>query len=284
MQKYYYLDKNIVVNEHKCYVLGVYDKPLENAQDFFRMFFKDETLEVTYYLGEEIPSVPVMNGDVVRPVNPRELVELGFIALDDGAYIEGDNIIKIDSPSWQYMWNKDEKKWIPNPEKLLDGEYIEGDEIKSVDIPTSLVVPKWNKELHIWQEGATQEEIKEHYFDMINKFKAEILEVGFDFNGHQQKCREKDLALLGNAIAANEDAQVYSKTPVSHWSFNDHDVVEMSLEELKKLRIDGATFVQAIFKVEAQLKASNPNVQFTKQDFISKINEISEVKCYENIR
>ncbi len=280
MQKYYYLDKNIVINEHKCYVLGVYDEPLENAQEFFRMFFKDETLEVTYYLGEEIPSVPVMNGDVVRPANPRELVELGFITLGDGAYIEGDNIIKIDSPSWQYMWNKDEKKWIPNPEMLRDGEYIEGDEIKSVDMPTGLVVPKWNKELNIWQEGATQEEIKEHYFSMINIFKSEILAVGFDFNSHQQKCREKDLALLGNAIAANEDAQPFATIPVTHWSFNDHDVIEMSLDELKKLRIDGATFVQAIFTVEAQLKASNPNVQLTKQDFISKINEISEVKCF----
>lgn len=280
MQKYYYLDKNIVINEHKCYVLGVYDEALENAQDFFRMFFKDKTLEVTYYLGEEIPSVPVMNGDVVRPANPRELVELGFITLDDGAYIEGDNIIKVDSPSWQYMWKENEKKWIPNPELLRDGEYIEGDEIKSVDIPTGLIVPKWNKELKAWEEGATQEEIKEYYFDMINKFKAKILEVGFDFNTHQQKCREKDLALLGNAIAANEDAQPFATIPVTHWSFNDHDVVEMSLDQLKKLRIDGATFVQAIFRVEAQLKASNPNVQFTKQDFISKINEISDVKCF----
>lgn len=283
MQKYYYLDKNIVINEHKCYVLGVYDEPLENAQDFFRMFFKDETLEVTHYLGEEIPTVPVMNGDVVRPANPRELVELGFIALDDGAYIEGDNIVKVDSPSWQYMWNKDEKKWIPNPEMLRDGEYIEGEEIKSVVMPIDLVVPKWNKELKIWEERATQKEIKEHYFDMINKFKAEILEVGFDFNSHQQKCREKDLALLGNAIAANEDAQVYSKTPVSHWSFNDHDVVEMSLEDLKHLRIAGATFVQTIFLVEAQLKSANPDILLSKESFINKVDELCVVKCFKNL-
>lgn len=283
MQKYYYLDKNIVINEHKCYVLGVYDEPLENAQDFFRMFFKDETLEVTHYLGEEIPTVPVMNGDVVRPANPRELVELGFIALDDGAYIEGDNIVKVDSPSWQYMWNKDEKKWIPNPEMLRDGEYIEGEEIKSVVMPIDLVVPKWNKELKTWEDGATDEELKEYYFNKINTYKAEILEVGFDFNSHQQKCREKDLALLGNAIAANEDAQPFTTVPVTHWSFNDNDVVEMSLEELKKLRIAGATFVQAIFTVEAQLKASSPNVKLNKQDFISKINEMSDVKCFNEV-
>ena len=168
-------------------------------------------------------------------------------------------------------------------ELLQDGEYIEQGKIIIVPAPGNLLKKKWDKTAHVWGEGATVEELKEYYFNKINTYKAEILEVGFNFNGHQQKCREKDLALLGNAIAANEDAQPFATIPVTHWSFDDNDVIEMSLDELKKLRIDGATFVQAIFTIEAQLKASSPNVQFTKQDFISKINKISEVKCYENI-
>ena len=155
------------------------------------------------------------------------------------------------------------------------------DIIKPVLVPPYILKEKWNAEKQCWEEGATEEEVKEHYFNIINTYKSEILEVGFDFNGHQQKCREKDLALLGNAIAANEDAQVYSKTPVTHWSFNDNDVVEMSLDELKKLRIDGATFVQTIFIVEAQLKASVSNLKLTKEEFISKINEISTVKFFD---
>lgn len=155
------------------------------------------------------------------------------------------------------------------------------DIIKPVLVPPNIIKEKWNAEKQCWEEGATEEEVKEHYFNIINTYKSEILEVGFDFNGHQQKCREKDLALLGNAIAANEDAQVYSKTPVTHWSFNDNDVVEMSLDELKKLRTDGATFVQTIFIVEAQLKASVSNLKLTKEEFISKINEISTVKFFD---
>lgn len=167
-------------------------------------------------------------------------------------------------------------------ELLQDGEYIEQGKIIIVPAPGNLLKKKWDKTAHVWGEGATVEELKEYYFNKINTYKAEILEVGFDFNGHQQKCREKDLALLGNAIAANEDAQVYSKTPVSHWSFNDHDVVEMSLEDLKHLRIAGATFVQAIFTVEAQLKASEANILLEKQDFIKKVDELSTVKCFKS--
>lgn len=167
-------------------------------------------------------------------------------------------------------------------ELLQDGEYIEQGKIIVVPAPKTLLKKVWDVQSHTWKEGATDEELKEYYFNKINSYKAEILQIGFDFNGHQQKCREKDLALLGNAIAANEDAQVYSKTPVSHWSFNDHDVVEMSLEDLKHLRIAGATFVQAIFTAEAQLKASEANILLEKQDFIKKVDELSTVKCFKS--
>lgn len=166
-------------------------------------------------------------------------------------------------------------------ELLQDGEYMESGIIKIVPAPETLLKKAWDRESRTWKEGATEEEITDNYFTKINKYKAEILENGFDFNGHQQKCREKDLALLGNAIAANEDAQPFATTPVTHWSFNDHDVVEMSLDELKKLRIDGATFVQAVFIIEAQLKATQPNILLEKQDFIEKIDELSTVKCFK---
>lgn len=166
---------------------------------------------------------------------------------------------------------------------LVDGEYIEQNQIIVVPVPEGLLEKVWNKETHTWKEGATDEELKEFYFNKINSYKAEILEVGFDFNEHQQKCREKDLALLGNAIAANEDAQVYSKTPVTHWSFNDNDVIEMSLEDLKQLRIAGATFVQTIFLVEAQLKSASPDILLSKENVINKVDELCVVKCFKNL-
>lgn len=166
---------------------------------------------------------------------------------------------------------------------LADGEYIEQGQIIIVPAPEGLLKKVWNKDTHTWSEGATQEELKDVYFDLINKYKAEILEVGFDFNKHQQKCREKDLALLGNAIAANEDVQPFATVPVTHWSFNDGDIVEMSLDELKKLRVDGAMFVQTVFIVEAQLKAASPDVLLSKEYFIEKVDELCVVKCFKNL-
>ena len=154
--------------------------------------------------------------------------------------------------------------------------------IEFMPVPPYILKEKWNVGKQCWEEGATEEELKEHYFNMINTYKSEILEIGFNFNGHQQKCREKDLALLGNAIAANEDAQSFTTVPVTHWSFNDNDVIEMSLEDLKHLRIAGATFVQAIFTIEAQLKASEANILLEKQDFIKKVDELSTVKCFKS--
>lgn len=179
---------------------------------------------------------------------------------------------------------REEKILLDNKVELLqDGEYIEQGKIIVVSAPEALLKKVWNKENHTWSEGAAPEELKEFYFDLINKYKAEILEVGFNFNKHQQKCREKDLALLGNAIAANEDTQPFATVPVTHWSFNDGDIVEMSLDELKKLRVDGAMFVQTVFIVEAQLKAASPDVLLSKEYFIEKVDELCVVKCFKNL-
>lgn len=172
-------------------------------------------------------------------------------------------------------------------ELLQDGEYIEQGKIIVVPCSEGLLKKKWDKTAHVWGEGATVEELKEYYFNKINSYKAEILQIGFDFNGHQQKCREKDLALLGNAVSALDDMQTFKVIEEEHqinWAFNDNDIVSMTETDLRELRMLGAIFINTVYGVETQLKTSSPNLQLTKQDFISKINEISEVKCYENIR
>ena len=175
-------------------------------------------------------------------------------------------------------------------ELLEDGEYIEAGEIIVVEYDESLGYIKrtWNKETHIWYEGAIPEELREKYYSIINTSKAEILENGYLFmdnleGKHQQKCRDKDLALLGNCIAAHEDASTFSPEGElkTLWAFNDGDTLEMNLTELKKLRLQGAMFVQAVFNIESQLKARESNVKFTKNDFIELINSNSDIKCWE---
>lgn len=168
-------------------------------------------------------------------------------------------------------------------ELLQDGEYIEQGKIIIVPCPEGLLKKKWDKTAHVWGEGATVEELKEYYFNKINTYKAEILEVGFNFNGHQQKCREKDLALLSNAVSALDDMQTFKVIVEEHqinWAFNDNDIVSMTETDLRKLRISGAIFINTVYKVEAEFKASTPVADFKKENFISKINEMSEIKCF----
>ncbi|MFR4480080.1 MAG: hypothetical protein ACLUBL_13150 [Fusobacterium sp.] len=170
-------------------------------------------------------------------------------------------------------------------ELLQDGKYIEQGKIIIVPAPGNLLKKKWDKTAHVWGEGATVEELKEYYFNKINTYKAEILEVGFDFNGHQQKCREKDLALLSNAVSALDDMQTFKVIVEEHqinWAFNDNDIVNMTETDLRELRMSGAIFINTVYGVEAQLKASEANILLEKQDFIKKVDELSTVKCFKS--
>lgn len=179
-------------------------------------------------------------------------------------------------------------------ELLEDGEYIQDGKLIVVKYDEKLGYLKraWNKETHVWYEGATPEELQEKYYSIINTSKAEILENGYLFidnleGKHQQKCRDKDLALLGNCIAAHEDAATFSQETEelkTLWAFNDGDALEMNLTELKKIRLQGAIFVQIVFSVEAQLKAQESNIKFTKNNFIELINSNSEIKCWEDLK
>lgn len=174
--------------------------------------------------------------------------------------------------------------------ELADGEYIKDGKLITVEYDEKLGYLKkaWNKTEHIWYESATEEELQEKYYSIINTSKVEILENGYLFvdnlgGKHQQKCRDKDLALLGNCIAAHEDVATFSQETEelkTLWAFNDGDTLEMNLTELKKLRLQGAMFVQVVFSVEAQLKAQDSNIKFTKSDFIELINFNSDIKCW----
>lgn len=286
MAVYYISNESIDNFESTMQIIyqGVEDKIL--SEEEIKEQNKEELYKDTTIFESDSPFVgyPIRENDTIRAATKVELVQLGYQELEDGEYIENDELIKIERPSWQYKWVSESKKWIPDETKLHEGQYAEEDNI--VDVPYNdnlgYVTPHWNAETHVWEDISTDEEKLAYYKELINTLKAKILEQGYNYNEHQQKCRDKDLALLGNAIAANEDASTYATDIETVWSFNDGDVVKMSLDELKLLRIQGAVFVQAIFTVEAQLKAGEVNIHFTGKEFIEKVNEISDVKCYFN--
>ncbi len=54
--------------------------------------------------------------------------------------------------------------------KLPEGQYISGEEIITVEIPSNLLKAIWNKEAHIWEEGATREELIEERKNKIVQY------------------------------------------------------------------------------------------------------------------
>lgn len=56
-------------------------------------------------------------------------------------------------------------------ELLQDGEYVEAGEIIVAEVPDNLIKKVWNKEMHIWEEGATREELIEERKNKILEYK-----------------------------------------------------------------------------------------------------------------
>lgn len=220
---------------------------------------------------------PIIQGDTIRPATEKELVDLGIITLKEGEILEGDNIKKVPQPSWQYKWES--PNWVIDDSKLQDGEIIENGAIKTVPIPTELFIPKWVRPN--WIENATDEEKENIHNQLIDNLKSELLEDGYIYSDkakttHQQKCRDKDLAYLGNAIASMQDASI----PTMKWYFNNGDMLELTLEEIKGLRTKGALFVSNVFNIEAKLKEQTPTKNLTLIMFKDEVDKISEVKCF----
>lgn len=128
-------------------------------------------------------------------------------------------------------------------EKLVDGE------IQTVDKPLELILPIWNgKE---WVESYTEED----KFRDIDTIKVNLLEEGYEWKGHKQKCRNKDVSLLVNTIGALRDLETMEGSPKRiTWYFNDNEGVEMNVQELSELRLHGLEFIQAVYDVENRYK------------------------------
>lgn len=163
---------------------------------------------------------------------------------------------------------------------VLDvGEVYQDGVIIKKEPSDDLFKPKW--EYPNWVESMLQEEQEEYHNKLIDTLKAELLEDGFIYSdkaktSHQQKCRDKDLSYLGNAIASMTDASI----PTMKWYFNNEDMLELSLEDMKGLRANGSIFLSVVFGIEAQMKAEKPTKNISLETFKDKVDATSQVKCW----
>lgn len=152
--------------------------------------------------------------------------------------------------------------------KLNIGEIIEEKKIIVIEKPKNLISPIWNFKAKKWEENYT----KEQYLKDIDKVKAQVLTNGYEWNGHQQKCRDKDVAFLESVISTQKDYKAdFGKDLIVEWAFNDNDRdIPMTLKETKALKYTGQAFMQKVFKVEGILKKQEPQ-EITFEKFIEMI-------------
>lgn len=87
-------------------------------------------------------------------------------------------------------------------ELLQDGEYVEDGEIIVVEAPDNLIKKTWDKNTHIWKEGATREELIEERKNKILEYKKlkddkkDLEESGFS--------SEEEILMLSEKMALLE--------------------------------------------------------------------------------
>ena len=102
------------------------------------------------------------------------------------------------------------------------------------------------------------------------------MEYGFDYQGHRQKCRDKDVAYMVANIVSLQTAKALGKEKKVTWYFSDNYGMEAGLQELGILMLYGTTFVQSVYDTENYFKTLEELKIVTKEEFEEKRREIHQ--------
>lgn len=119
--------------------------------------------------------------------------------------------------------------------------------------------------------------------EKIEEKKKQILEYGFDYQGHRQRCRDKDVAFMVASVTALDIAnRVLNIKKTVTWYFEDNAGIKMSLEDIARLMLYGTTFIQSVFDAENYFKTLEEPVIVTRETFETKRHEIHERLANDN--
>ena len=162
MKKYYYDKEKALKQELYCLGINLDEKKIQNF---------------VVYEGDSIFSgYPVVEGNILRVATLQELVNLGKLVLVDGEKIEDNKIVKVLQPDYYYRWNKNTFTWEVDENLLKDGDYIQDGKLITVEYDEGLGYLKraWNKQKHVWYEGATDLEKAEDSYRQYMKLNNPI--------------------------------------------------------------------------------------------------------------
>lgn len=134
---------------------------------------------------------------------------------------------------------------------------------------------------HVFVKGVwivkDKEGLKKYCEENIDKIKKEVLEYGFDYNGHQQRCRDKDIAYMTSIVVGLQIAKaVLNKDLTKTWYFQDNHGEVMNLTQLGTLMMYGMSFVQSVFDTESHFKKLETPKLVTKEEFEQKRKAIHQ--------
>lgn len=116
---------------------------------------------------------------------------------------------------------------------------------------------------------------KKYCDEQIDKLKKEVLDYGFVHNGHQQRCRDKDITFMAiTALIMFLVQNFLGKSMKKKWYFEDNAYEVFDMTGLTKLMFKGSSFVQAIYDTENFYKTLEVPKIVSKDEFISKIDEL----------
>lgn len=220
-----------------------YDDFVSNPQGFYPTWDEENM-----YVSKDKLQYPIVEDNLLREKTQKELKLEGIIELDDGEYIEDGKLIVV--------------------------EY---------DDKLGYLKRMWNKETHIWYEGATEKEIAEHMGVLVTKLLYDVLAIGCEVTiqeeKHQQSLEKSKREALDEQIGGIKLAEELGE-PITMimWPFKDDgsDTITMAINEFKQMVFECRNYGQSCY-IAAELLKVKRKVNSTIDDFYNELKNVKEI-------
>lgn len=155
------------------------------------------------------------------------------------------------------------KKGVEVP--LAEGEVVVKGKLKTVNKPETGLTNcwKWNGKEYVYDIS----EARQKYFNRIDEIKAKVLAYGFNWNGHRQRCRDKDISAITSALVI---MQAMGGKDKIKWYFEDNHGEELSMQQLIQIAMLGKAFMQSVYDAENYFKIETEPQEITEEMFEEK--------------
>ena len=153
---------------------------------------------ITYEGDMPFLAYPILEEGTIRPATRVELINFGLQSLNEGEYIQDNEIIQIPRPNQYAVWNEEQHIWTTDVNILPEGYILkETGELEYIPITEPFIRPVWDKENGVWKEGATE---YEKLYDSYSQYlvlnnprdfkKMEVAGVLEDYNTYLDECEK----------------------------------------------------------------------------------------------